>query len=80
FILDNVERNRVLCNFVASNGLYAIYEGNNQGVVNIILEVEVTPVNANGEPLGNPMLERITMKGSAKSRQTVGVTLDMTTF
>ncbi|OBY75251.1 bacteriophage protein [Acinetobacter gyllenbergii] len=80
FILDNVERNRVLCNFVASNGLYAIYEGNNQGVVNIILEVEVTPVNVNGEPLGNPMLERITMKGSAKSRQTVGVTLDMTTF
>ncbi|KYQ84247.1 hypothetical protein AWW72_10115 [Acinetobacter sp. NRRL B-65365] len=80
FVLDNVERSRVLCNFVASNGLYAIYEGNNQGAVNITIEVEVTPVNVNGEPLGNPMYQRITMKGSAKSRQTVGVTLDMTTF
>nr|WP_314523974.1 host specificity factor TipJ family phage tail protein [uncultured Acinetobacter sp.] len=80
FVLDNVERNRVLCNFVASNGLYAVYEGNNQGYVDVTIEVEVTPVNVAGEPLGNPMVQRIKMNGSSKSRQTVGVTLDMTTF
>ncbi|WP_332604789.1 host specificity factor TipJ family phage tail protein [Acinetobacter sp. ESBL14] len=80
FTLDNVERSRVLCNFVATNGLYAVYNGNIQGALNIILEVEVTPVNEAGEAQGNPMLQRITMKGSSKSRQTVGVTLDMTTF
>lgn len=80
FVLDNVERNRVLCNFVATNGLYAIFNGNIQGALDVELEVEVTPVNVNGEPLGNPMFQRITMKGSSKSRQTVGVTLDMTTF
>ena len=80
FVLDNVDRNRVLCNFVASNGLYAVYEGNNQGYVDVTIEVEVTPVNIAGEPLGNPMVQRIKMNGSSKSRQTVGVTLDMTTF
>ncbi|WP_047428654.1 host specificity factor TipJ family phage tail protein [Acinetobacter sp. neg1] len=80
FTLDNVERNRVLCNFVATNGLYAVYNGNIQGALNITLEVEVTPVNSEDQPIGNPMVQRITMKGSTKSRQTVGVTLDMTTF
>ncbi|RPE30871.1 hypothetical protein EC846_1572 [Acinetobacter sp. BIGb0102] len=80
FVLDNVERSRVLCNFVATNGLYAIFNGNIQGALDVELEVEVTPINVNGEPLGNPMFQRITMKGSSKSRQTVGVTLDMTTF
>ena len=80
FVLDNVDRNRVLCNFVASNGLYAVYEGNNQGYVDVTIEVEVTPVNVAGEPLGNPMVQRIKMNGSSKSRQTVGVTMDMTTF
>ncbi|MEN8280014.1 phage tail protein, partial [Acinetobacter baumannii] len=31
FILDNVERSRVLCNFVATNGLYTVSSGGNQG-------------------------------------------------
>ncbi|MGM7304037.1 hypothetical protein, partial [Acinetobacter baumannii] len=30
--------------------------------------------------IGNPMLKQIILKGSAKSRQTVGATLDMVTF
>ncbi|MDA3542464.1 host specificity factor TipJ family phage tail protein [Acinetobacter sp. AOR18_HL] len=80
FILDNIERSRVLCNFVATNGLYTVSSGGNQAAVNVTIEVEVTPVNESGASIGNPMLKQIILKGSAKSRQTVGATLDMVTF
>ncbi|MCU4709928.1 host specificity factor TipJ family phage tail protein [Acinetobacter pittii] len=80
FILDNIERSRVLCNFVATNGLYTVSSGGNQAAVNVTIEVEVTPVNESGAAIGNPMLKQIILKGSAKSRQTVGTTLDMVTF
>jgi len=80
FILDNIERNRVIFNFVANNGLYTVSSGGNQAAVNVTIEVEVTPVNESGGAIGNPMLKQIILKGSAKSRQTVGTTLDMVTF
>lgn len=80
FILDNIERNRVIFNFVASNGLYTVSAGGNQSAVNVTIEVEVTPVNESGAAIGNPMLKQIILKGSAKSRQTIGATLDMVTF
>ncbi|MFA3129763.1 hypothetical protein KWG22_17275 [Acinetobacter pittii] len=80
FILDNIERSRVIFNFVANNGLYTVSSGGNQGAVNVTIEVEVTPVNESGAAIGNPMLKQIILKGSAKSRQTVGATLDMVTF
>lgn len=80
FILDNIERSRVLCNFVATNGLYTVSSGGNQAAVNVTIEIEVTPVNESGAAIGNPMLKQIILKGSAKSRQTVGATLDMVTF
>ncbi|MFA3056917.1 host specificity factor TipJ family phage tail protein [Acinetobacter pittii] len=80
FILDNIERNRVIFNFVANNGLYTVSSGGNQAAVNVTIEVEVTPVNESGAAIGNPMLKQIILKGSAKSRQTVGTTLDMVTF
>lgn len=80
FILDNIERSRVIFNFVANNGLYTVSSGGNQAAVNVTIEVEVTPVNESGAAIGNPMLKQIILKGSAKSRQTVGTTLDMVTF
>ncbi len=80
FILDNLERSRVIFNFVANNGLYTVSSGGNQTAVNVTIEVEVTPVNESGAAIGNPMLKQIILKGSAKSRQTVGATLDMVTF
>jgi len=80
FILDNIERSRVIFNFVASNGLYTVSAGGNQAAVNVTIEVEVTPVNESGAAIGNPMLKQIILKGSAKSRQTIGATLDMVTF
>ncbi|WP_149931683.1 host specificity factor TipJ family phage tail protein [Acinetobacter oleivorans] len=80
FILDNIERSRVIFNFVASNGLYTVSSGGYQAAVNVTIEVEVTPVNESGAAIGNPMLKQIILKGSAKSRQTVGATLDMVTF
>ncbi|OTS52488.1 host specificity factor TipJ family phage tail protein [Acinetobacter pittii] len=80
FILDNIERSRVIFNFVANNGLYTVSSGGNQVAVNVTIEVEVTPVNESGAAIGNPMLKQIILKGSAKSRQTVGATLDMVTF
>ncbi|WP_335847786.1 host specificity factor TipJ family phage tail protein [Acinetobacter baumannii] len=70
FILDNVE----------PNGLYTVSSGGYQAAVNVTIEVEVTPVNESGAAIGNPMLKQIILKGSAKSRQTVGATLDMVTF
>ncbi|ENV94143.1 hypothetical protein F937_03547 [Acinetobacter calcoaceticus ANC 3680] len=80
FILDNIERSRVIFNFVASNGLYTVSSGGYQAAVNVTIEVEVTPVNESGAAIGNPMLKQIILKGSAKSRQTVGATLDLVTF
>ncbi|MDN8299989.1 host specificity factor TipJ family phage tail protein [Acinetobacter baumannii] len=80
FILDNIERSRVIFNFVASNGLYTVSSGGNQAAVNVTIEVEVTPVNESGAAIGNPMLKQTILKGSAKSRQTIGATLDMVTF
>lgn len=80
FILDNIERSRVIFNFVANNGLYTVSSGGYQAAVNVTIEVEVTPVNESGAAIGNPMLKQIILKGSAKSRQTVGATLDMVTF
>ncbi|HFG4619062.1 TPA: host specificity factor TipJ family phage tail protein, partial [Acinetobacter baumannii] len=62
------------------NGLYTVSSGGNQAAVNVTIEVEVTPVNESGAAIGNPMLKQIILKGSAKSRQTVGATLDMVTF
>ncbi|RDF36032.1 hypothetical protein DWA26_19925, partial [Acinetobacter baumannii] len=38
------------------------------------------PVNESGAAIGNPKLKQIILKGSAKSRQTHGPTLDMVTF
>ena len=65
---------------MATNGLYTVSSGGNQAAVNVTIEVEVTPVNESGAAIGNPMLKQIILKGSAKSRQTVGATLDMVTF
>lgn len=80
FVIDNTDRNRILTNFVATNGLYSVYSDGTQAAVSVTLEVEVTPINEHDEAIGNPQTQQIVLKGSAKSRQTVGATLDMTTF
>lgn len=40
FILDNVGRSRVLCNFVATNGLYTVSSGGNQGLLTSRLKLK----------------------------------------
>ncbi len=80
FVLDNKERNRILANFVASNGLYTVQSDGRQSAAQVTLEVEVTPLDEFDNEIGFPQTQQIVLKGSSKSRQTVGATLDMTTF
>ena len=51
FILDKKDATQVFCNFVALNGLYKD-DGRNQIRMDVTLELEVTPINADGRPRG----------------------------
>lgn len=79
FILDNLDRNMIVSNFVATNGLY-LTNGNFQSPVNVTVEVEVTPVDENDQDIGYPILKSVVLKGSATARETVGMTLSISTF
>lgn len=79
FILDNLDRNMIVSNFVATNGLYRT-NGTYQAPINVTVEVEVTPVNEDDEEIGYPILQSIVLKGSATARETIGMTLSISTF
>lgn len=80
FILEDVKRNRVMANFVAMQGLYRLTEKNgNQRRRDVRVEIEITPIDANDNPTGSPQVNQITLAGSAVSRETRGVTLNVAT-
>ena len=51
FTLDLATTDRVVANFVAQSGLYKD-DGKNQDAVNVQVQLEVTPVDADGNPIG----------------------------
>lgn len=76
FILDKTNVSTVAANFVAINGLYKD-NGKNQVRFDVVLELEITPINADGSPRGAVQTAQATVEGSATYRSTRAVTLEV---
>lgn len=76
FVLDKTNTQRVVTNFIASNGLYKD-DGKNQVRFDVTLELEITPINADGSVRGAVQTAQATVEGSATFRSTRAVTLDV---
>lgn len=76
FILDKTNVSTVATNFVATNGLYKD-DGKNQVRFDVVLELEITPINADGSPRGAVQTAQATVEGSATYRSTRAVTLEV---
>lgn len=74
FIVDDPTTTSIHCNFVASNGLYKD-NGQNQYSTDVIMEVEITPVDANDNPTGSATTHQITIEGSSVVKSTRAATL-----
>lgn len=74
FVLDKTDLSEVFANFVALNGLYKD-DGKNQQRFDVVCEIELTPVNADGSPRGAAETFRATVEGSATYRSSRAVTL-----
>jgi len=74
FVLDKTDLSQVFANFVALNGLYKD-DGANQLRFDVICEIELTPINADGSSRGSAELFQTTIEGSATFRTTVAKTL-----
>lgn len=67
---------RIITNFVAPGGLYSVGQGQQQYAESVDVEMEVTPVDDDGEPIGPPDLFTGTVVGSAVSRSTRALTIE----
>lgn len=75
FTIDMSDLTTIICNFVALQGLYTVTNSGDQDSLDIDIEVEATPINADGSPRGAVELFTTTLSGSAVSTGQVGVTL-----
>lgn len=76
FVLDKPTTTAVAVNFVATNGLYKD-DGKNQVRFDVTLELEITPINADGSVRGAVQTAQATVEGSATYRSTRAVTLEV---
>lgn len=74
FVLGDSNATQIFCNFVALNGLYKD-DGRNQVRMDVTLELEATPINADGSPRGSVQTFQATVEGSATYMSTRAVTL-----
>lgn len=74
FVLDKTDLSEVFANFVALQGLYKD-DGKNQQRFDVTLEIELTPINADGSPRGSAETFQTTIEGSATYRSTRASTL-----
>lgn len=63
-----------IVNLVASNGMYRD-DGTNQTATTVTVEVEYTPIDLEGAPLGAPIYYRRTVQGSAITTQRRALTI-----
>lgn len=75
FIVTDVDLEKILCNFVAQNGLYKD-DGTDQEAVEVEIEIEAWPVDGNDEQIDDSETFRITLAGSPNLKETVAATLD----
>jgi len=76
FVLDKPTTTAVAVNFVATNGLYKD-DGKNQVRMDVVLELEITPINADGSVRGLVQTAQVTVEGSATYRSTRAATLEV---
>lgn len=74
FVLEDPDRTHVLLNFVALNGLYA-EDGNGQYALICEIEIEVTPVDLNDDPIGATESSYLLLTGSATVKDTIAETV-----
>jgi len=75
FTFDIDDLSRVFSNFVALNGLYKD-NGTNQTRFDVIVELELTPVNGSGSPSGPSEFFQGTVEGSATTRSSRALTIN----
>jgi hypothetical protein len=75
FTLDITTLDKVLCNFIALNGLYKD-DGSRQQAENIDIEIELTPVDSNGDATGSAETVQGTLNGSSLNQQQRAVTIE----
>lgn len=73
YILNDVDGDTVICNFVAASGIYKD-NGKKQSSTSVTLKITITHVNASGVPTGAPTYYNHTLTGSATSRDSIGST------
>lgn len=73
FVLEQSDRNTVLNNFVAQNGVYKD-DGSTQTKFSVTVETEITQVNSANVPFGPVYTYTATLTGSSVSRDQVAAT------
>lgn len=76
FVMDINDAAEISSNFVALNGLYKD-DGKNQQRFDVQVLLEITPINADGTPRASVQTATATIQGSAESRSTRAVTLQV---
>ncbi len=69
FILESVTRDGIIANFVALNGLYKD-DGSVQYAIDVLVRVEITPINSSNVPIGSSYTYDIYVNGSSTNTQT----------
>lgn len=78
FDVIHPERTKLICNFVAQQGLYAD-DGQNQYARDVTVEIAAQALDSNGDPTGSTETLQGTVLGSAKTRDGRALSLEMTT-
>lgn len=74
FTMKTGKPDLIVANFIAGNGAYKD-DGHNQTKTDVELELEITPVDAQNEPIAPPTYTQITVEGSATARNRRAATL-----
>lgn len=63
---------RMLINLVAKQGAYQVSKKNKQSALTISAEIEITPVDDNGDPTGAAVTQVLSVEGSKESKDSLG--------
>lgn len=74
FIIDKDDTTIVVANFIAQAGLFKD-DGKKQIAFPITVELELTPVDSNDDPIGPPEIFQTTVPGNSKGRESRAITL-----
>lgn len=78
FVLLNPLMTKIICNFVALQGLYLIDKDGNQHDWDVTIQVGVTQCDSSGTPIGSETPYTVTLHGVHTDRKSKGATLTIT--